>query len=302
MALRREEAEDEPVPGCACVLTDGWVRRCAVCVLARSLELYAEVDPHCPRTYPGPYPAQLSAVESSSFGTFELGWIGVARAVDGQGLHTPASWPALANRWKLERWLKARKSLPPLLENKGTTRGGHMKAPLTRAEARLIARHADGADDERLDEREPWEAQQDLYQFQRWREKLPKTRNVLGPAQLSPDVHFAAGQVDARRFNRVEAEAYLADRQWAAMIGDREWLRAIYRLSAREALAMRLYLHGDKQELIATLLGVASGTAKEFLDRARKKMRDTCGLSPSTAPLRMRVEIRKELHREVLSE
>jgi len=145
---------------------------------------------------------------------------------------------------------------------------------------------------------EPWEAQQDVYQFQKWNAKLALTRNVRtgrATADTRAILLDAAGWVDIlaaygdsaeptwlARMTGSREEARRQIDQWAfnEMLGDRDWLRAVYRLTPKEGETMSLYLHGFKQEAIATWLGVKPSTAKEFLDRARAKMRGLVSVVP----------------------
>lgn len=293
MALRREESEGE--------LSESEKLR----------RVYTETDPngfdatgHASQVFPGRYPVEWSEVTSTWFGAFDLGWVGEARTVDYQAPHFPALWPrpsrthngpALFPRLSTsERWLKSG-AFP---RKRRDARGGQFKTRLTRTEARLIARASDDPNDERPDGLEPWEAQQDVAQFQRWNAKLPLTRNVRtgkATADTWAILLDAAGWVDtlaaygdsveavwlARMAGTREQTRRHVDR-WAfnVMLGDPDWLRAIYRLSAREGEAVSLYLHGFKQEAIATWLGVEPSTAKEFLDRARRKMRELVSVVP----------------------
>lgn len=170
------------------------------------------------------------------------------------------------------------------------------KKPLTRSEARLAASTRDGPDDEKLDEKEPWEAEQDVAAFQSWRSRLAWTRNVPGPAALSAEVHIGAGWIDIRldleRMTFMFAESDVHIRAWhrEMQVRDRGWLKETFGLSTREAQAIGLYVRGVRQQAVALHLGVATSTAKELLHRAREKMRKRI-LSPSTAPLRMKGQL-----------
>jgi DNA-binding CsgD family transcriptional regulator len=181
------------------------------------------------------------------------------------------------------------------------------KKQLTRPEARLVerAKKADRASGINPNEdRWEWEYEQDAAAFQSWRAKLPLTRNVR-TGRVTADTRAilldAAGWVDTlgthgdsvlwrARMAGSREQARMHTNDWAfnAMLVDVAWLRAVYRLSPQQADIMRSHIRGIRREAIAIHLGVGVESVKEQLARALKKIRDSWGLSPASAPLSMR--------------
>lgn len=292
MALRLEETEPQP-----------WTLS----------ELYAAVDPHgWDATRHSGYPTEWSEKTSTAFGDFDLGWVGLVHAVDAQapgpaqpcgflwmeaGSQKTITQPSRFATWarhqiELElgerpRW---RRTLARLIESSGKEEN----APIAPREHRGI---------DEPDEAAPFEKEQDAAQYLRWVDKLPLTRNVRvwATADTRDVLHVAAGQVDSLMLGPAriagswnEAVVHIDDWRWNEMLTDVDWLRAIYKLSAQQAEVARLFLQGLRQEAIATNLGIATSSANEQLDRARKKIRDVWGLSPASAPLHMRRQLLNE--------
>ena len=265
-------------------------------------EMYATCDPHgwdatggLQRTLPRRYPAEWSEWISTRFGDFDIGWTGMAYAVDQQ-----APGPIQP---RTRKWIKAgaRDLIKPgfaAWAKNQIQRELGKRPPFRRTLARLIEAAGGGTDDEQLDELESWEKQQDAASFLRWADRLPITRNVLVglTTRRTRDVlHVAAGQADDLDLGRTkllgsmaEALAHIEEWHFNEMLIDVDWLRSVYRLSPQQSEMFSLHLQGFRQEAIAITYGVGVSSANEQLDRARKRIRDLWGLSPSNAPLHVR--------------